>query len=173
MGAHRTHIERLRAKTERRYLTFRFKEERKYTNSTCIAVANPHEGKRTDETLYHLHHQRSRYIYDLFYKREAISRGRYDVRSVLGYIVIHRLYISICEIWQRVIYTSLHRVQSHSLYSHHTVRPIHDMTDWVTKVNIVRHILVPSPNVTHSHITTDNPSWCTSIADRILPMCTL
>lgn len=46
----------------------------------CVsAETEPHEGKRKVESLwpiFRLHHQRSRYIYDLFYKRKAISRGR-------------------------------------------------------------------------------------------------
>uniref|UniRef100_A0AAZ3NTU3 Protein BUD31 homolog n=1 Tax=Oncorhynchus tshawytscha TaxID=74940 RepID=A0AAZ3NTU3_ONCTS len=43
------------------------------------AETEPHEGKRKVESLlpiFRLHHQRSRYIFDLFYKRKAISRGR-------------------------------------------------------------------------------------------------
>lgn len=42
------------------------------------AETEPHEGKRKVESLwpiFRLHHQRSRYIFDLFYKRKAISRG--------------------------------------------------------------------------------------------------
>ena len=38
-----------------------------------------HEGKRKVEALwpiFKIHHQRSRYIFDLFYKRKAISRGQ-------------------------------------------------------------------------------------------------
>eukprot|EP00735_Rhodelphis_limneticus_P002891 TRINITY_DN13977_c0_g1::TRINITY_DN13977_c0_g1_i1::g.24276::m.24276 TRINITY_DN13977_c0_g1::TRINITY_DN13977_c0_g1_i1::g.24276 ORF type:complete len:171 (+),score=-3.63,sp/Q94DE2/BD31A_ORYSJ/65.07/5e-72,G10/PF01125.12/4.3e-63 TRINITY_DN13977_c0_g1_i1:72-515(+) len=40
-----------------------------------------HEGKRRCETVwpvFRLHHQRSRYIYELFYKKKAISREVYD-----------------------------------------------------------------------------------------------
>merc|ERR1712141_620163 len=40
-----------------------------------------HEGKRKVEALwpvFKIHHQRSRYIFDLFYKRKAISRELYD-----------------------------------------------------------------------------------------------
>jgi len=39
------------------------------------------EGKRKVESLwpvFKIHHQRSRYIFDLFYKRRAISRELYD-----------------------------------------------------------------------------------------------
>ena len=28
--------------------------------------------------IFKIHHQRSRYIFDLFYKRKAISRGEFD-----------------------------------------------------------------------------------------------
>lgn len=40
-----------------------------------------HEGKRKAEALWpimRLNHARSRYIYELFYKRKAISRTLYD-----------------------------------------------------------------------------------------------
>lgn len=45
------------------------------------AETDPHEGKRKVEALwpiFKIHHQRSRYIFDLFYKRKAISRELYD-----------------------------------------------------------------------------------------------
>ncbi|XP_026192642.1 protein BUD31 homolog [Cyclospora cayetanensis] len=41
----------------------------------------PHEGKRKCEAtwpIFKLHHQRSRYIYECYYKRKAISRELYD-----------------------------------------------------------------------------------------------
>ncbi len=41
----------------------------------------PHEGKRKVETLWpimKIHHQRSRYIYDLYYKRKTISKELFD-----------------------------------------------------------------------------------------------
>ncbi|CEP17117.1 hypothetical protein [Parasitella parasitica] len=40
-----------------------------------------HEGKRIVEStwpVFRIHHQRSRYVYDLFYKRKLISRELYD-----------------------------------------------------------------------------------------------
>lgn len=40
-----------------------------------------HEGKRIVEStwpVFRIHHQRSRYIYDLYYKRKIISRDLYD-----------------------------------------------------------------------------------------------
>lgn len=45
------------------------------------AETDPHEGKRKVEALwpiFRLHHQKSRYIYDLFYRRKAISRQLYE-----------------------------------------------------------------------------------------------
>ncbi|OAF72025.1 hypothetical protein A3Q56_00215 [Intoshia linei] len=45
------------------------------------AEEEPHEGKRKTESIwpiFRIHHQRSRYIYDLFYKRKAISKELYD-----------------------------------------------------------------------------------------------
>jgi hypothetical protein len=44
------------------------------------AESESHEGKRKVEALwpiFRLHHQRSRYIYELYYKRKAISKGRW------------------------------------------------------------------------------------------------
>ncbi|XP_049801570.1 protein BUD31 homolog isoform X2 [Schistocerca nitens] len=43
------------------------------------AETEPHEGKRKVEALwpiFKIHHQKSRYIYDLFYRRKAISRDK-------------------------------------------------------------------------------------------------
>lgn len=45
------------------------------------AETESHEGKRKTESLwpiFKIHHQRSRYIYDLYYKRKAISKELYD-----------------------------------------------------------------------------------------------
>ena len=45
------------------------------------AETDTHEGKRKSETvwpIFKIHHQKSRYIYDLFYRRKAISRELYD-----------------------------------------------------------------------------------------------
>lgn len=56
-----------------------------YTNSEniffLVAETESHEGKRKQESLwpiFKIHHQKSRYIYDLFYRRKAISRELYD-----------------------------------------------------------------------------------------------
>ncbi|KAJ3062747.1 Component of the SF3b subcomplex of the U2 snRNP [Podochytrium sp. JEL0797] len=40
-----------------------------------------HEGKRKVETswpIFKIHHQRSRYLYEMYYKRKAISKELYD-----------------------------------------------------------------------------------------------
>ncbi|KAJ3121626.1 Component of the SF3b subcomplex of the U2 snRNP [Nowakowskiella sp. JEL0407] len=45
------------------------------------AENEPHEGKRKVESLwpiFRLHHQRSKYIYEMYYKRHAISKEVYD-----------------------------------------------------------------------------------------------
>ena len=45
------------------------------------AETESHEGKRKTETLwpiFKIHHQKARYIYDLFYRRKAISRELYE-----------------------------------------------------------------------------------------------
>lgn len=45
------------------------------------AVNEPHEGKRRNEATWQitkLHYERSRYIYELFHKKKAISRELYD-----------------------------------------------------------------------------------------------
>lgn len=45
------------------------------------AESSSHEGKRRSESLWpilQLNHARSRYLYELFYKRKAITRTLYD-----------------------------------------------------------------------------------------------
>ncbi|CAD6199528.1 unnamed protein product [Caenorhabditis auriculariae] len=45
------------------------------------AETEPHEGKRKTEInwpIFRIHHQRSRYLYNLYYKEEAISRELYE-----------------------------------------------------------------------------------------------
>jgi hypothetical protein len=47
-----------------------------------------HEGKRRVESqwpIFKLHHQRSRYVYDLYYKRHAISKELYEFLLEQGY----------------------------------------------------------------------------------------
>ena len=50
-------------------------------NQMRDAENDPGEGKRKAESLWgiwRLHHQRSRYIYDLYYKKKEISRDLYE-----------------------------------------------------------------------------------------------
>ncbi|KAJ3615544.1 hypothetical protein Zmor_016336 [Zophobas morio] len=50
-------------------------------NKVREAENEGHEGKRRVETvwpIFQLHHQRSRYIYELYYKRKAISKELYE-----------------------------------------------------------------------------------------------
>lgn len=45
------------------------------------AEQESHEGKRKTEALwpiFKIHHQKSRYVYDMFYKSKAITRPVYD-----------------------------------------------------------------------------------------------
>ena len=62
-----------------------------------------HEGKRKAESLWpimRISHARSRYVYELYYKREAISRELYDWLLKEGYAdakyVFFFLYINSC-----------------------------------------------------------------------------
>jgi bud site selection protein 31 len=48
----------------------------------------PHEGKRKNESLwaiFRIHHQRSRYLYEMFYKKHEITREVYDYCLREGY----------------------------------------------------------------------------------------
>jgi hypothetical protein len=71
----------------------------------------PHEGKRKVETLwpiFKIHHQKSRYIYDLYYKRKTISKELYEYcikqsvadKNLIGklkiLIEISLLFLSVC-----------------------------------------------------------------------------
>lgn len=59
-----------------------------YTRQMRDAEVESHEGKRRAESLWpimRISHTRSRYIYDLYYKREAISRELYDWLLKQGY----------------------------------------------------------------------------------------
>mmetsp|Transcript_26366 Transcript_26366/g.37127 ORF Transcript_26366/g.37127 Transcript_26366/m.37127 type:complete len:149 (+) Transcript_26366:108-554(+) len=52
------------------------------------AENEPHEGKRKAETvwpIFRIHHQRSRYIYELFYKKQEITRELYEWLLKEGY----------------------------------------------------------------------------------------
>lgn len=48
---------------------------------SLAAEAESHEGKRKNESIWpvlRIHHQRSRYVYEMFYQKHAISREVYD-----------------------------------------------------------------------------------------------
>jgi len=52
-----------------------------FQNQMRDAVNEPHEGKRRNEATWpitKIHYERSRYIYELYYKKKAISRELYD-----------------------------------------------------------------------------------------------
>ncbi|XP_072029345.1 protein BUD31 homolog isoform X3 [Amphiura filiformis] len=62
--------------------------EDKINEGSVGAETEPHEGKRKVEALwpvFKIHHQKSRYIFDLFYKRKAITRELYDFCIKEGY----------------------------------------------------------------------------------------
>lgn len=51
------------------------------TNRMRDVENEPHEGRRKVESLwpiFRLHHERSRYIYEMFYKKKDISRDLYE-----------------------------------------------------------------------------------------------
>ncbi|PWN88894.1 G10 protein [Acaromyces ingoldii] len=59
-----------------------------YARAMRDAENESHEGKRVKESLWpimRIAHTRSRYIYDLYYKREAISKELYDWLLKQGY----------------------------------------------------------------------------------------
>lgn len=59
-----------------------------YAKKMRDAENESHEGKRKAESLWPImrnSHARSRYIYELYYKREAISRELYDWLLKEGY----------------------------------------------------------------------------------------
>jgi hypothetical protein len=72
-----------------------------FVNLLFTAETEPHEGKRKVEALwpiFKIHHQKSRYIYDLFYRRKAISRGGLHTQGWLIYLVcdyVHTRYDSV------------------------------------------------------------------------------
>ena len=52
------------------------------------AEADEHDGRRTAEMLwpiFRIHHQRSRFIYEMFYKKKAIARETYQFALREGY----------------------------------------------------------------------------------------
>lgn len=59
-----------------------------YAKKMRDAENESHEGKRKTEALWpimRINHARSRYIYELYYKREAVSRALYDWLLKQGY----------------------------------------------------------------------------------------
>ena len=53
-----------------------------------LAEAEPSEGKRKVEALWpiiRINHERSRYIYEMYYKKKAISKACYDFCLKNGY----------------------------------------------------------------------------------------
>ncbi|KAI9830999.1 MAG: hypothetical protein M1826_004116 [Phylliscum demangeonii] len=59
-----------------------------FSNKMKDAENAAHEGKRRNETLwpfFQISHQRSRYIYELYYLKEAISQTLYDWLLKNGY----------------------------------------------------------------------------------------
>lgn len=59
-----------------------------YAKKMRDAENESHEGKRKTESLWpimRISHTRSRYIYELYYKREAISKELYDWLLKEGY----------------------------------------------------------------------------------------
>ncbi|KAJ9643075.1 Component of the SF3b subcomplex of the U2 snRNP [Coniosporium tulheliwenetii] len=59
-----------------------------FANAMKDAENASHEGKRRAEVLwpiFQISHQRSRYIYDLYYEKEAISKQLYDWLLKNGY----------------------------------------------------------------------------------------
>lgn len=56
--------------------------------SLSAAENDSHEGKRRVESqwpIFKLHHQRSRYVYDIYYKRKIISKELYEFLLEQGY----------------------------------------------------------------------------------------
>ncbi|KAI5854738.1 G10 protein [Tricharina praecox] len=59
-----------------------------FANKMKDAEAAPHEGKKKNEAtwdIFRISHQRSRYVYELYYKKEAISKSLYDWLLKNGY----------------------------------------------------------------------------------------
>merc|ERR1712137_40367 len=59
-----------------------------FTEKMREAENETHEGKNKNEStwaIFRIHHQQSRYIYDLFYRRRAISRELYEYLLKEGY----------------------------------------------------------------------------------------
>lgn len=74
-----------------------------------------HEGKRIVEStwpVFRIHHQRSRYIYDLFYKRKLISRDLYDYLLKNKYADANLIakWKKVCRMTSRILIDTKHNV---------------------------------------------------------------
>ena len=86
-----------------------------------LAETDPHEGKRKVEALwpiFKIHHQRSRYIFDLFYKRKAISRGNYLIQCFINlklpiWFNLNKYYAFLFRIVRLLLKRTYRRFQSH------------------------------------------------------------
>ncbi len=90
MGAHRAHSQWIGTKNERWWVAWSFPFFNFFPyflnivtlNSFLVTAENdPHEGKRKAESawpIFRLHHQRSRYIFDMYYRKKKISRELYE-----------------------------------------------------------------------------------------------
>ncbi|KAJ6536737.1 G10 protein [Mycena vulgaris] len=70
-----------------------------YAKKMRDAENESHEGKRKTESLWpimRISHTRSRYIYELYYKREAISKELYDWLLKEGYADANQGYEKLC-----------------------------------------------------------------------------
>jgi len=59
-----------------------------FANKMKDAESAPHEGKKKHEAtweIFQISHQRSRYVYELYYQKEAISKALYDWLLKNGY----------------------------------------------------------------------------------------
>ncbi|PPQ94833.1 hypothetical protein CVT25_007470 [Psilocybe cyanescens] len=87
-----------------------------YAKKMRDAENESHEGKRKAESLWpimRISHARSRYVYELYYKREAISRELYDWLLKEGYADAKRLMLiverchSLVAKWKKTGYEKL------------------------------------------------------------------
>ncbi len=73
------------------------------------AENDPHEGKRKAESvwpIFRIHHQRTRYIYELFYKKKEITRELYDFLLREGYADANLIakWKKVCDISYQQLY---------------------------------------------------------------------
>lgn len=89
-------IEELDKKMKEGKLTFCHSSLRLLRNffASILAQTDPHEGKRKVEALwpiFRIHHQRSRYVFDLYYTRKAISKGKCESNLLSWHQIASRL----------------------------------------------------------------------------------